>query len=155
MNMIRWQPFTGLMPLRRSINRIFEDSFIYNPRFIGTFAPHRIAPVDMYHNDDEVVIKATLPGVKPEEAEITITGNTLNIKGETKSDNEIKREDYINREQHHGTLNRTVTLPHGLSTDKAEATFDNGILTLTIPKSEEVKPKSIKIKAKDLIEGQK
>jgi len=143
------------MPLRRSINRIFEDSFIYHPRFIGTFTPDGIVPVDMYHTDNEVVVKAALPGVTPEEADITIKGNVLNIKGETKSDKETKRDDYLYREQHRGTFRRTVALPRGLSTDKAEATFDNGILTLTIPKSEEVKPKSIKVKAKGLIEGQK
>jgi HSP20 family protein len=109
----------------------------------------------MYQTPQAVVVKATVPGVKPEDMEITITGDTLTIKGETKAEKEIKQEDYICQECRYGSFSRTVTLPAGLKTDKAEATFENGVLTLTIPKAEEVKPKSIKVKTKSAIEGKK
>jgi len=72
-----------------------------------------------------------------------------------RAEGKIKREDYLYQEHRYGTFSRSVTLPSGLNTDKAEADFDNGILTLTIPKSEEIKPKQIKVKAKGVIEGKK
>ena len=90
-----------------------------------------------------------------EEVDITITGDTLTIKGETKVKEEVKREDYLHQEHRYGAFTRSVTLPSGLDTDKAGASFEDGILTLTIPKSEQVKPKQIKIKAKGAIEGKK
>jgi len=109
----------------------------------------------MYHTDIEVMVKVALPGVKPEEVDITITGDTLTIKGESKVEKEIKREDYLYQEHRYGTFGRSVTLPSGLDSDKAEANFENGILTLTIPKSEQIKPKQIKVKAMGVIEGKK
>jgi HSP20 family protein len=102
-----------------------------------------------------VVVKASLPGVKPEDVDITISGDTLTIKGETKTEEEVKREDYLYQERRYGSFSRTIALPSSLQTDKAEATFENGVLTLTIPKIEEVKPKTIKVKPKEVIEGEK
>ena len=109
----------------------------------------------MYHTADDVVVKAALPGVKPEEVDITITDGNLTIKGETKAEEEVQREDYFYQEHRYGAFNRSVTLRNGLNTDKAEANFDNGILAVTLPKSEQVKPKSIKGKAKSITEGKK
>ena len=100
----------------------------------------------MYHTANDVVVKAALPGVKPDDVEITIVGDTLTIKGEAKAEEEVKREDYLYQERRYGAFSRSVTLPSGLDTDKAEATFENGVLTLTIPKVEKVKPKQVKVK---------
>ena len=157
MSIVRWQPFTELVSLRQAMDRLFEDSFVSPSRILGTFDAGVTTPIDMYHTDNDVVVKATQPGVKPEEIEIAITGDTLTIKGETetKAEDEAKREDYLYQEHRYGAFSRSVTLPSGLNTDEAEATFDNGILTLTIPKAEEVKPKQIKVKAKGIIEGKK
>jgi len=155
MSMMRWQPFNELISLRQAMDRLFEDSFVTPSRFLSTFGPRDATPIDMYHTANEVVVKAALPGVKPDEVDITITGDTLTLKGETKSEEEIKREDYLYQEHRFGTFSRSVTLPDGLDSDKAEASFENGILTLTIPKSEKVKPKQIKVKAKGAIEGKK
>jgi HSP20 family protein len=105
----------------------------------------------MYQTPSEVVIKAALPGVNPEEIDIAITGDTLTIKGETKAEEEIKREDYLYQEHRYGTFRRAVTLPGGVNSDKAEASFENGILTLTIPKADEIKPKQIKVKPKGAV----
>ena len=155
MSIVRWQPFTELMSLRQAMDRLFEDSFVSPSRVLGAFGPDVTTPIDMYHTDNDVVVKATLPGVEPEEVDITITDDTLTIKGEAKADEEVKREDYLYQEHRYGTFSRSVTLPSGLDTDKAEADFENGVLTLTIPKSAKIKPKQIKVKAKGVIEGKK
>jgi HSP20 family protein len=147
-SLMRWDPFRDAMSLRNAMDRLFEDSFV-TPRF-GWIAPTSMAEmaIDMYETKDQVVVKAALPGLKPEETEVTIVGDTLTIRGESKEDKEIKEENYIRKERRFGSFARSVTLPAGLKADKAEATFENGVLTLQIPKSEEVKPKSIKVKAK-------
>jgi HSP20 family protein len=93
------------------------------------------------------VVKTAIPGVSADDIEVSITGATLTVKAETKDEQEIKRENYLRRERRYGSLCRSVTLPGGLQTDKAEADYTNGILTLTFPKAEEVKPKAIKVKA--------
>lgn len=87
------------------------------------------------------MVKATLPGVKREDVSIDITGETLTIRGDTKAEEEVKREDYLYQERRYGSFSRSVVLPGGLKTDKAEATMEDYVLTLTIPKAEEVKPK--------------
>ena len=155
MAIIRWQPFTELMSLRQTMDRLFDDSFVTPSRMLRVFNGDGTVPVDMYHTEKELVVKATLPGVKPEEVGITITGDTLTLKGETRADKEIKREDYFYQEHRYGAFNRSVTLPSGLNVDKADATFDDGILTLAIPKADEVKPKQIKVKNKGTVEGKK
>jgi HSP20 family protein len=147
-SLMRWDPFRDTLSLRNAMDRLFEDSFV-TPNF-GWIAPTSAAgmALDVYETKDQVVIKAALPGVKPEETEVTITGDTLTIRGESKEEKEVKEENYIRKERHFGSFARSVTLPAGLEADKAEATFENGVLTLKIPKSEQVKPKSIKVKAK-------
>jgi len=105
--------------------------------------------LDVYQTPNEVVLKAALPGLKPEDVSIDITGETLEIKGESKAEQEIKKEDYLYQERGYGAFSRSVVLPSGLKADKAEATMEYGILTLTIPKVEEVKPKKISAKAKE------
>ncbi|TET39812.1 MAG: Hsp20/alpha crystallin family protein [Dehalococcoidia bacterium] len=94
-------------------------------------------------------------GVRKKEVESTITGDTLTIKGETKATEEVRREDYLYQEHRYGAFTRSVTLPSALQSEKAEANFENGILTLTIPGAEEAKPKTIKVKTKGVIEGEK
>ncbi len=147
-SLMRWDPFRDTLSLRNAMDRLFEDSFV-TPHF-GWIAPASAAgmALDVYETKEQVVIKAALPGVKPEETEVTITGDTLTIRGESKEEKEVNEENYIRKERHFGSFARSVTLPAGLEADKAEATFENGVLTLKIPKSEQVKPKSIKVKAK-------
>lgn len=147
MSLIRWEPFSGLMSLRQAMDKLFEESFVTPSRAFADFGV--ATPIDMYQTENEVVVKTALPGVSADEVDITITGDTLCIRGEKKADEKVKREDYLYQEHRYGAFSRTVALPSGLDTGKAEASFENGILTLTIPKSEEVKPKSIKVKAKE------
>jgi len=145
----RWHPFTELMSLRQAMDRLFEDSFV-RPSHVLTSLGEVAAPaLDIYQTPSEVVVKAALPGVKPDDISIDITGETLTIKGEHKAEQEIKKEDYLYQERRYGAFSRSVVLPGGLKPDKTEATMEDGILTLTIPKAEEIKPKAIKVKAKE------
>jgi len=129
------------------MDRLMEDALV-RPSRISTWLGEPHLALDIYQTKDTVVVKAPLPGVKPEDVEITITGDVLTIKGETKVEENVEKEDYFFQERRYGSFSRSVTLPDGLKTDKAEASFEDGVLTLTVPKAEEHKPKSVKVKAK-------
>jgi HSP20 family protein len=145
----RWQPFGELISLREAMNRLFEDSFVRHSHAFATLGEVTMPALDVYQAPNEVVAKATLPGLKPEDVNIDISGDTLTIKGETQAEEEIKKEDYLYQERHYGAFSRSMALPDGLKPDKAKATMEDGVLTLTIPKAEEIKPKAIKVKAKE------
>jgi HSP20 family protein len=137
------------MTLRQAMDRLFDDSFVRPSRSLESFGQAVGPALDVYQTPSEIVVKATMPGVKPEDVNIDITGDTLTIKGERKAEQEIKREDYLYQERRYGAFSRSVVLPTGLKSDKTEATTEDGVLTLIIPKAEEVKPKAIKVKAKE------
>jgi len=139
-----WQPFSELMSLRQAMDKLFEHSFVRPSRGLVALGEVPAPALDVYQSPNEVVVKATLPGSKPEDVTIDITGETVTIKGETKAEQEIRKEDYLYQERRYGAFSRSVVLPGGLKTDKAEATMEDGVLTLTIPKAEEVKPKEKK-----------
>ncbi len=90
-----------------------------------------------------------MPGLKPEDITIDVTGETLTIKGESKAEEEVQKRDYLYQERRYGAFSRTIALPGGLQPDKAEATLEDGVLTITIPEAEEVRPRTIKVKAKE------
>nr|HID12371.1 Hsp20/alpha crystallin family protein [Anaerolineae bacterium] len=147
-NLVRWEPFRELISLREAMDRLFEESFV-RP-WAGWLAPVGVETlaVDMYETDDAIVIKSAIPGVKPEDLDVSVSGDTLTIKGETRAEEEVREENYIRRERRYGSFCRSLTIPVPVVADKAEAEFENGVLTLTLPKAEEVKPKPIKVKAK-------
>jgi HSP20 family protein len=130
------------------MDRLFEESFVRPGG--GRLAPSDAGALalDMYQKDDAVVVKSAIPGVKPEDIDISITGDVLTIKGETKVEEEVKEENYIRRERRYGAFTRSVSIPVPVVSDKAEAQFEDGVLKLTLPKAEEVKPKTIAVKAK-------
>ena len=103
----------------------------------------------MYQTDNDVIVKATLPGFKPEEIHIAVTGDTLTLRGESSGESEAKEATYHLRERRYGAFSRSLRLPSPVEADKARAEFESGVLTLTLPKAEEVKPKTIAIKAKE------
>ena len=107
-----------------------------------------MVPIDMYEKGDKLVITATIPGMKAEDVQITITGNTLQIKGEFKSEREEEEGSMHFQERRYGAFQRSISLPRDVDTDKVEATSENGILRLEIPKTEEAMPKQIAVKAK-------
>jgi len=98
--------------------------------------------------DDAFIINASVPGLKPEDLNINVVGDTVTISGEIKEETKEEEANYIYRERRFGSFTRTVTLPTSLNPDKAEAVIENGVLTLTIPKAEAAKPKAIKVKTK-------
>ena len=145
-NIIRWQPAREMKTLREAMERLFDDAFT---RPLSMSNPAWSVPaVDMYQTDDEIVVKAALPGIKADEVQINVTGEVLTLKGETRQENETKEKSYHIREQRWGTFERSLVLPAEVVADKAKADFENGILTITLPKAEDVKPKSISIKTK-------
>ncbi len=154
MTLMRWEPFREIMSLRDAMDRLFEDSFVRPSRLWPELGRGEL-PVDMYQTANDVVVKASIPGLKPDEVDISITGDTLTIKGEHKEEKEVEEQDYFYRERRYGAFSRSLTIPVPVKTEKTEATFENGVLTVTMPKAEEVKPKQIKIKAKSTSEGAK
>jgi HSP20 family protein len=144
-NLIRWEPAREMMTLREAMDRLFDDAFTrpFSLR-VGWSAP----AIDMYQTDDEIVVKAALPGIKPDEVQINVIGEVLHIKGEVKNEEEKNEKAWHIREQRWGAFERSVALPTDVVAAKAKAEFENGVLTITLPKAEEVKPKTINIKAK-------
>jgi len=150
-NLIRWEPAREMMSLRDAMDRLFYDAFT---RPLSLKDAWSVPAIDMYQTDDEIVVKAALPGIKADEVQINITGEVLTLKGEVKHEEEKtlsqkgKEKAWHIREQRYGSFERSVVLPTDVVADKAKADFENGILTITLPKAEEVKPKVISIKAK-------
>ena len=145
-NLTRWEPVREMMSLREAMDRLFDDAFTrpVNLRDGGWSAP----AIDMYQTDDEVVVKAALPGFKADEVQINVTGDVLTLRGETKHEEEKKERSWHIREHRWGSFERSIALPTDVVADRANADFTNGILTISLPKAEEVKPKTITVKAK-------
>jgi HSP20 family protein len=148
----RWDPFAELATLRRTMDSIFDDR-PWRPLSAGSNGADAYFPVDLYETNEDVVVKASLPGVKPEDIDISITGGVLTLKGESKEEHEEKAESFYRRERRHGTFVRQLTLPSEVDSAKANAVFDQGVLKLTLPKAEAAKPRTIKVQAKPLIEA--
>lgn len=144
-NIVRWDPFREMMSFRDMMNRVFDESF---SRQLGSSEDWNMPSVDMYQTDKELVVKAVLPGMKPEDIQISITGDVLTLRGETKQEQEVKEANYHLHERRFGNFSRSLPLPVAVVTDKAHAEFENGILTLVLPKSEEDRPKTITVKVK-------
>jgi HSP20 family protein len=107
-----------------------------------------VPAMDLYQTKDAVVAKVALPGVKESDVEVNITADGLTVRGERKSEDKVEKEDYFYQEHRYGSFARYIALPQGLQTDKAEAEFEDGVLTVTVPKSGEVKPKTVAVKKK-------
>ncbi len=145
-NLTRWEPVREMMTLREAMDRLFDDAFTrpLNVRDGGWSAP----AIDMYQTDNEVVVKAAIPGFKADDVQINVTGDVLTLRGEMKHEEEKKDKAWHIREQRWGSFERSITLPTDVKADKASADFEDGVLTITLPKAEEVKPKTITVKAK-------
>lgn len=149
MTMIPWEPykFRDAVTLRHVMDTLLGQGLV-RPLVPWPEIGLVDVPIDIYQTDKDVVVKATLPGVDAEDVEISISGDILTIKGEHSEEEEINEGDYIHREHRYGTFSRSLTLPASVNSDMADATFDKGVLTLTLPKKEEAKPKKIKAKHK-------
>ena len=143
-NLTRWEPFREARRMHDLLDRVMDRSMV-DPLWSSGVA---VLPLDMYQTDDEIVVKASAPGMTAEDIEISITGETLSIQGELKADIEQEGVRYHIRERRLESFSRSISLPTLVEAEKAKAEFENGILTLTLPKVEEVKPKTITVKAK-------
>jgi HSP20 family protein len=152
-DLTRWEPMREAMTLRDAVNRLFEESFVRPfggwSQTMGNGGAFALA-VDMYETGDDVTVKASLPGVKPEDVDITVTGNVLEIRGETKQESDETKGDYHYRERRYGSFQRSLTLPVDIQPDQVEATFEDGVLTLKMPKAEQAKARQIKIQPKHI-----
>jgi HSP20 family protein len=143
--LVRWDPFSEFLGLRRAIDRgVFE---FYGPTVWRNAETSLTFPVDLSETDGQVVVKAALPGIQPEDVDISVSDSVLTIKGEAKSEEKSEGENYHRREIRYGAFSRAITLPTEVDDARAEAEFRDGVLTVTLPKAEEARPKQIKVKA--------
>ena len=149
MAVIRRQPWREMLTLREAMDQLFEENMV-RPRARGwregARDGHLRLPLDVYTTPEEIVITASLPGLTSDEVDIALEGDTLTIRGELRPP--LENVTYLFQERAYGTFSRTLTLNVPVAAENAEAIFENGMLTLTLPKAEETKPKVIKVKSK-------
>ena len=148
----RWDPFGELLSLREAMGSLFDQSYVRpgagtTPLLAGA----RAMPIDLYEKGGNYFIKAHIPGVKHEDVDINIDQNTVTIKSHSAREEEKEEGNdrrWLLSELAYGDVTRTITLPVSIDTAKIEAVMEDGVLTLTIPKAEEAKPKQIKVQAR-------
>jgi len=147
--LIPWRPFGELEELGRHFEDIFGRPFLSSvlrrlPMEERGWAP----PIEVFEKEDKFVVKAELPGMKEEDIDVSVVGDTLTLKGERKAETEVKEEDYYCCERSYGSFFRSIALPSTVDAKKIEASFDDGVLEVSLPKAAKVKPKKISISAK-------
>ncbi len=141
-NVTRWNPVRDMLTLRETMDRMFDEAY----RTRGANTTTWSLPIDAYVTNDAIVLEVTVPGVKPEAVEVMLEGDTLTIRGEFKP--AVEEAKYLLRERAAGRFERTLTINTPIDHEKVAANFENGVLTLTLPKAEAVKPRQIQIQPK-------
>ena len=137
----RWEPFS-LSTLQEQVNRLFDGKFVQGDNSTLTaWAPS----VDVYETENELVIKADLPAVDEKDLDVRVENNMLSIRGERKFEQTVKEESYLRMERSYGTFSRSFSLPNTVDTQAIKAQYTDGVLTVTLPKRAESKPKQVKI----------
>ena len=146
MAIIRWDPFRDVVTLRERMNRMFEDVFSGRAEEGKEMTTSTWAPsVDIFETEKELVLTAEIPGIDEKDVEIKIEDNTLSLKGERKFEKETKEENYHRIERSYGSFYRAFTLPNSIDPEKIQATHENGVLKITMPKRDELQPRKVKI----------
>lgn len=145
MPIVRWDPFKEMMRMEERMNRLGGDYFLRPTLEEREISGEWLPAVDIYEDAEGVVIKAELPEMDMKDIDVKIEDNTLRIRGERKLEREDKRDNYQRIERYYGTFSRSFTLPTTVDQEKVKATYDRGVLRITLPKREETKPKRIKI----------
>ena len=140
---IRWSPARQLVRLSDAMDRMFDETWA---RPFGRSEREFRLPLDVYTTPSEIVLTANVPGLKSEEVEVTLEGDTLTLRGEFKPP--MENVDYIFQERPYGKFSRTLTINVPVEHEKVEAAFENGVLTITLPKAEAARPKTIKVETK-------
>ena len=149
--LMRMDPAREMLSLREAMDRLFEESYL-RPGLAASGAMATSGPVvDMYETDHQVVVQATVPGVKPEDIKVTVTGDLLTIAGEFKAETskQDEKRNYVRQERRYGSFSRQLSLPAGVNADGCSATFENGVLTLELPKVEQEKTKTVRVVSKN------
>src|SRR6201987_758688 len=141
-NLDRWDSFRGTSP-DSQLNRLFSDFFgrATQEQNLTAWAP----AVDIYETEHELVVKADLPDVKPAELDIRVENNILTIRGERRFEKKVDEKNYLRVERTYGSFSRSFSLANTVNSEAIKADYKNGVLTLTVPKREEAKPKQIKV----------
>ncbi|MGC8834780.1 MAG: Hsp20/alpha crystallin family protein [Armatimonadota bacterium] len=147
MEIMRWNPFEELRALQEEMNRLFEQRFT-QPAQRREHVSTRVwsPPVDVYEDDDEIVLYVELAGMKQEDIHIELTSDTLTIKGERKFEDGDRRDKFIRVERPYGQFQRSFTLGMPVKTDQVRATYKAGVLEIHLPKAEEIKPRKVEVK---------
>jgi HSP20 family protein len=153
MGLERWDPFRDMMTLRDAMDRLLQQSISGTGQLLSNIRPDSI-PIDVVERDDAFEVRASVPGVKPEDVEVVVQGERLTVRAETRREEEQRGENWLIREQRFGTLQRTVTLPSAVDSDRAEARIENGVLTLRLPKAQETRPHRISVGGTSASSGQ-
>lgn len=146
MQLVRWTPWREMAALQNRFNRIFDGSFFRgNSADDDLSLQHWNPVVDIYDNDDKVVIKADLPGLSKDDITIDLKNRVLTVQGERSFENEVKEEKYYRRERSYGKFCRAFTMPAEIDSDQIDAEFKDGVLKINIPKPKEQQPQKITI----------
>lgn len=149
MSIMRWEPFLfeDISGLRRSVDRMFDELLLHNPRRpVTAVTPKKWEPpIEMFETATEVIVRAELPNIDPKAVEITVHEDILTLKGETKHEEEHKERNYFYRELAYGAFTRTVKLPTAVKGTETKAVYKDGVLEVTMPKAEHVKPIPVKV----------
>ncbi|RJP27384.1 MAG: Hsp20/alpha crystallin family protein [Candidatus Omnitrophota bacterium] len=144
-----WDPFRDLEVIQNEMNRMFNSSLVrWGDRDVGLLEGAWSPAIDIYDSKDNIMVKADIPGMKKDEIEVSVHGDTLIIKGEKKQEKEVKEKDYVRTERFYGSFNRAISLPAAVDASKVNASYKNGVLELVLPKKEEAKPKQLKVDIK-------
>lgn len=146
MDLVQWKPFREVTKLRREMDRLWDDYFGPGRRALQPLEAEFAPVVDLAETEDMLTITAEVPGIDPKDIDISLAGEVITIKGEKKSAREEKKENYHLVERTYGSFSRSLKLPATVEAEKIEATYKDGVLTVTCPKKEAVKPKAIEIK---------
>jgi HSP20 family protein len=143
-DIIRWNPFREMVSMRNAMDRMFDDALI-GPEWDWRPTTSWQLSLDVVESDDDFIVTASIPGINPDDLEITLSGRTLIIKGETEEESDSEKGKYHLRERRYGSFSRSVTLPTEINDKDVKASYDAGVLTLTLPKTEAVKPRRIEV----------
>lgn len=145
--MVKWEPMREVSRLWRDMDRMFENFLTTRPGWAAKpWEGEWLPAVDVSETPEQVTVKAELPGIDPKDVKISLAGDVLTLKGEKKSEREEKKEDYHLVERSYGSFTRSLVLPAAVNADKIEAKYEKGVLSITCPKKDQVKPKTIEIK---------
>jgi HSP20 family protein len=145
--LVRWDPFRDLVSIQDELSRLFGRTYggseSLRPSAGGVWMPS----MDVYETEDRIVAKLELPGIDPDKVDVSVEDSTLTVSGSREFSDEVNEDNYHRVERRYGSFTRAITLPQTVDTEKVNATFDKGVLTIEVAKAERAKPKKIQVKA--------